>query len=70
MGRTAEDFWKNLVDGVSGIGPMTLCDTTNYPTKIAGEIPDFNPRDRLDARDARRMSRFQPDSCDGGAYGR
>ena len=58
LGRTAEDFWKNLVDGVSGIGPMTLCDTTNYPTKIAGEIPDFNPRERLDARDARRMSRF------------
>ena len=58
LGRTAQDFWKNLVDGVSGIGPMTLCDTTNYPTKIAGEIPDFNPRDRLDARDARRMSRF------------
>ena len=58
LGRTAQDFWKNLVDGVSGIGPMTLCDTTNYPTKIAGEIPDFNPRARLDARDARRMSRF------------
>ena len=58
LGRTAGDFWKNLVDGVSGIGPMTLCDTTNYPTKIAGEIPDFNPRERLDARDARRMSRF------------
>ena len=36
LGRTAQDFWKNLVDGVSGIGPMTLCDTTNYPTKIAG----------------------------------
>ena len=58
LGVTAGEFWKNLVDGVSGIGPMTLCDTTNYPTKIAGEIPDFNPRDRLDARDARRMSRF------------
>ena len=58
LGVTAGEFWKNLVDGVSGIGPMTLCDTTDYPTKIAGEIPDFNPRDRLDARDARRMSRF------------
>ena len=58
LGVTAGEFWKNLADGVSGIGPMTLCDTTDYPTKIAGEIPDFNPRDRLDARDARRMSRF------------
>ena len=58
LGTTAREFWKNLVDGVSGIGPMTLCDTTNYPTKIAGEIPDFNPREKLDARDARRMSRF------------
>ncbi len=58
LGTTAQEFWKNLVDGVSGIGPMTLCDTTNYPTKIAGEIPDFNPREKLDARDARRMSRF------------
>ena len=58
LGTTAREFWKNLLDGMSGIGPMTLCDTTDYPTKIAGEIPDFNPREKLDARDARRMSRF------------
>ena len=58
LGRTAKDFWKGLVDGVSGIGPMTLCDTTDYPTKIAGEIPDFDPKEKLDAREARRMARF------------
>ena len=58
LGQTADLFWKNLVAGVPGIGPMTLCDPTDYPCRIAGEVRDFDPAQYLDNRDARRMARF------------
>ena len=43
LGQTAEAFWKHLAAGKSGIGPMTLCDPTGYPCRIAGEVRDFDP---------------------------
>ena len=58
LGQSAEDFWANLVAGKSGIGPMTLCDPTDYPCRIAGEATDFDPGDYIAAREARRMARF------------
>ena len=58
LGQSRESFWNNLVAGVSGIGPMTLCDPTNYPCRIAGEVSDFDPLDYIPAREARRMARF------------
>lgn len=58
LGQTAEGFWSNLAKGRSGIGPMTLCDPTDYPCRIAGEVRDFDPADYLPAREARRMARF------------
>ena len=58
LGQSAETFWANLVAGKSGIGPMTLCDPTDYPCRISGEVTDFDPTDYMAARDARRMARF------------
>ena len=58
LGQSAETFWANLVAGKSGIGPMTLCDPTDYPCRIAGEVTDFDPASYIAARDARRMARF------------
>lgn len=58
LGQTPELFWKNLVAGKSGIGPMTLCDPTGYPCRIAGEVRDFDPVQYIPAREARRMARF------------
>ncbi len=58
LGQSADEFWANLVAGKSGIGPMTLCDPTDYPCRIAGEVTDFDPADYMAARDARRMARF------------
>ena len=58
LGQTADTFWQNLVAGKSGIGPMTLCDTTDYPCKIAGEVKDFDPTQYMDGKQARRMARF------------
>ena len=43
MGNTAEEFWASLLQGRSGIGPITRFDATGYPTRIAGELKGFEP---------------------------
>jgi 3-oxoacyl-[acyl-carrier-protein] synthase II len=58
LGQGVETFWNNLVAGKSGVGPMTLCDPTDYPCRISGEVRDFDPAQYLDAKEARRMARF------------
>ncbi len=58
LGLSAETFWENLVAGNSGLGPMTLCDPTDYPCRIAGEATDFDPLEYIPSREARRMARF------------
>ena len=58
LGQTTEEFWDNLVAGRSGIGPMTLCDPTDYPCRISGEVSGFDPVRYMDQREARRMARF------------
>ena len=58
LGQGVEAFWNNLVAGKSGVGPMTLCDPTDYPCRISGEVRDFDPTQYLDAKEARRMARF------------
>ena len=58
LGQGVDAFWGNLVAGKPGIGPMTLCDPTDYPCRIAGEVRDFDPAQYLDNREARRMARF------------
>jgi 3-oxoacyl-[acyl-carrier-protein] synthase II len=58
LGQTPEKFWENLVAGKSGISPMTLCDPTDYPCRISGEVKDFDPVQYINAREARRMARF------------
>ncbi len=58
LGQTADIFWEGLVAGKSGVGPMTLCDPTDYPCRIAGEVSDFDPAQYLNGKEARRMARF------------
>jgi 3-oxoacyl-[acyl-carrier-protein] synthase II len=58
IGIGKEAFWDNLVNGVSGIGPITRFDASDYPTRIAGEVHDFDPTEFIDKRDARRMDRY------------
>lgn len=51
-------FWENLLAGRSGIDRITYFDTTDFPCKVAGEIPEFDPADFMDRKAARRMGRF------------
>ncbi len=52
-------FWDSLVSGVSGVGPITTFDVSQYPVRFAASVEDFDPTASLDTKEARRMSRFQ-----------
>ena len=58
IGNNLKEYWENLVKGSSGAGPITLFDATNFKTKFACEVKDFNPTDFLDRKEARKMDRF------------
>ena len=58
VGHTLDEAWNNLVNGVNGIGPLTLFDTTDYKVKVAAEVKDFNPRDYMSKQEILRSDRF------------
>ena len=58
IGNTVDEFWDNVKKGVVGIGPMTQIDTTDYKAKLAAEVKDFDPKEYMDPKSARRMERF------------
>ena len=58
LGESPGEFWRNLVAGKSGVGPMTLCDPEGYPCRISGEVTGFDPERYIPGREARRMARF------------
>ncbi len=57
LGLNVAELWNGLVEGRSGARRVTLCDPSHLPTQIAGEVPDFNPRAFMDAKEVRRVSR-------------
>ena len=58
VGRDVESTWRGLLEGRSGIGPITLIDASDLPSKIAGEITDFDIEEFMPRRQARRMDRY------------
>jgi 3-oxoacyl-[acyl-carrier-protein] synthase II len=58
LGNSVDDYWSSLVRGESGIGPITLADTSDFPSKIAGEASDFDPGEFMDKKEHKRMARF------------
>ena len=58
VGNTAEEFWASLVQGRSGIGPITRFDTTGFPTRIAGEVRNFDLLSFVDKKEARRLDPY------------
>jgi 3-oxoacyl-[acyl-carrier-protein] synthase II len=58
IGNDHPTFWRNLVDGVSGAGPITHFDATGFDVRIAAEVKGFDPATVMDRKMARRMSRF------------
>ena len=58
VGCDVPTFWDSLVNGRCGLGPVTFFDATEYRTRIAGEIPDFDPTKYMSIKEARRLDRF------------
>jgi 3-oxoacyl-[acyl-carrier-protein] synthase II len=58
VGNDAETFWRNILAGTNGIGPITQFDASRHSVRIAGEVKGFDPAEVVDHRAARRSGRF------------
>jgi len=58
LGNTLSEFWQNLLAGKNGIDFITRFDASEYDTKFAGEVKDFQAENYIDRKEARRMDLF------------
>jgi len=58
LGLDVESFWKAARSGVSGVGEITAFDTSEFKVHIAAEIPDFDPEQWIERKEARRLDRY------------
>jgi 3-oxoacyl-[acyl-carrier-protein] synthase II len=58
LGNSVASFWDGLLAGRSGIRKVTAFDSENYPSKIGGEVSDFDPGEWMDPKDAKRNDRY------------
>jgi 3-oxoacyl-[acyl-carrier-protein] synthase II len=58
VGNGLDQAWDNIINGRSGIGPITKFDASLLPSRFAGEIKNFNPADWMSAKEVRRMDSF------------
>lgn len=59
LGLNADESWKGIVEGRSGVGPITLFDISDFPVKFAAEVKNFDPKTVLDHKEVRRQDRFE-----------
>ena len=58
IGNTVDEYWKNLISGKSGAGPITHFDSEKFKTKFACELKNFEVTDFINRKDARKMDKF------------
>ena len=58
VGSGVEKFWKSLIEGKSGIRPITHFDAALFDCRICGDVLDYNPLDHFNSKEARHLSRF------------
>lgn len=58
LGNTVDDYWNNLINGVSGCDMITLFDASKFKTRFACEIKGFDPTTFLEKKEARKIDRF------------
>ena len=58
VGNTAEESWEAVINGKSGIGPLTRLDSEQFPVKVAAEVKDFDIEEYIERKEARKMDRF------------
>ncbi len=59
IGNSVDESWNNVIEGVSGVGPITQFDSQDLLVQIACEVKGFDPEDYMEKREARRIDRFQ-----------
>jgi len=57
IGNNAKEYWENLKKGESGAAPITLFDSTNFKTKFASEVKNYDPLNYFDKKEAKKMDR-------------
>ncbi|PZX20644.1 3-oxoacyl-[acyl-carrier-protein] synthase II [Breznakibacter xylanolyticus] len=58
LGGSVDELWNNLVNGVSGAAPITRFDATNFKTKFACEVKNYNPTDFFDRKEVKKLDLF------------
>ncbi len=58
LGLDVKSSWQSVLEGKSGVGPITHFDVTNYPVKIAAEVKGFDPTNFIDFKEVKKMDRF------------
>ena len=58
LGNTKDEFWRRLIAGESGVGPITAFDAADFSTRFAAEVKDFDPDALIGKRESKRMDRF------------
>ena len=58
LGNTVEETWENVKKGVSGAGPITHFDASQFKTQFACEVKNFNAGDYIDRKEARKMDLY------------
>ena len=58
VGIGVDRFWRSLHEGRSGVGKLDVFDATEYASRVAAQVHDFNAEDYLERGDVRRMDRF------------
>ena len=58
VGNDYASTWQNIVNGKSGIGPITVFDASEYTTHFAGEVKGFNVEDYIAKKETKKMDKF------------
>jgi 3-oxoacyl-[acyl-carrier-protein] synthase II len=58
LGNNVNDYWNNLINGVSGAAPITRFDASKFKTRFACEVKGFNPEDYFDKKEARKLDAY------------
>ncbi|HOV16648.1 MAG TPA: beta-ketoacyl-ACP synthase II [Candidatus Cloacimonadota bacterium] len=58
VGHTCRETWDNLVKGVSGFDYITHFDASNFSTRFAAEVKNFNPADHFDLKEGRKLDSY------------
>ena len=58
LGNSVQEYWTNLLNGVSGAGPITRFDASKFKTRFACEVKNFDPLNYFDKKEARKVDTY------------